>query len=152
MKGETVLGEKCHGNVFKANENGLYRNLPASEVSIVKDIDCKKDSGVVPIVKQFKGPPDLVRLYGSDGDSYNDESTPTTENSCLGRDLVVSVKPTVEIPTSGDDTRYEFVCLDCTLDPGGSPSCETPRYDKDTPCGCGSNEEVCICQSRRGLE
>ena len=35
-KDETALGKNYHGDGFNANENGLYRNLHASEVSIVK--------------------------------------------------------------------------------------------------------------------
>ena len=69
---------------------------------------------MVPYIKPVDKPHDLV-------------------HSPHGIDLVVSVKPTVEIPTRGDDTRYEFVCLDSRLDPGGSPSRAMPRCDEDIP-------------------
>ena len=74
----------------------------------------KSDAGMVSDVKPVDKPPDLI-------------------HSCLGRGKTVSVKPMVEIHTSGVDTRYKFVCDDVTVDQGGTPSHEIPRCDSATP-------------------
>ena len=92
-------------------EYGLYRDPHAFEFAIVKDSGGEKDPGAVPIVKMGERPPYRVLMYRSDDDTYAAEPSPTTEDSCLGRDLVTRMNTTVEIPSNGDDTRYKFVCV-----------------------------------------
>ena len=70
-KDELTLGKKCHGGVFNVNENGLYRDLHASEVSIVKDSVDKSDLGVVLDAKPIDQPPDLVPRYNNNKEWYN---------------------------------------------------------------------------------
>ena len=66
--------------------------------------DGGKDQGAVPTVKSEERPPDRVPLYRIYDNTYAVEPNLTSEGSCLGRDLITSVEPTVDIHTNGGMT------------------------------------------------